>query len=116
MRKHVTELGLAAWPYKVHHQKSGDFQCDLVPVIFFHQCERKIDPGSNSSRSPDSVVFHKNRLASNNGARELCGQAVTKPPMCHDLFAVEQASRSEQKRARANRSDTTRALRSISNP
>jgi hypothetical protein len=34
----VTELGLAAGPHKVHHEKSGDFQCDFVPVIFFDQC------------------------------------------------------------------------------
>src|SRR5258708_34614161 len=62
MREHVAVLCLSARTYKEHDEETRDLEGGCVPVIFFDQGQREVDPGGDNRRCVGRAVAQVNWL------------------------------------------------------
>src|SRR5260221_1685288 len=90
MREHVAVLSLSARTYKEHDEETRDLEGGCVPVIFFDQGQREVDPGGDTCRCVDRAVAQVNWLGPHNDFGGFPGKTIAEAPVRNGLPSGEE--------------------------
>ena len=76
---------------------------DFSTVVLFHQGQGQIDAGGYTARGVNRAVADKDLVGFHFDGRILASQALRVIPMGSDAAALQQTTRGQQERARADR-------------
>ncbi len=107
MREHVAVLSLSARTYKEHDEETRDLEGGCVPVIFFDQGQREVDPGGDTCRCVDRAVAQVNWLGPHNDFGVFPGKTIAEAPVRNGLLPVEEARFCKKERAGTDGGDAT---------
>src|SRR5258707_13742899 len=88
MREHVAVLSLSVGTYKDHDEEARDLEGGCVPVIFFDQGQREVDPGGDTCRCVDRAVAQVNWLGPHNDFGVFPGKRIAEAPVRNGLLSV----------------------------